>query len=198
MELLNKGKALLSKFISSFKKTKLFTTVEDMYQDMIDKKNDYYNHKVDKYVIEYNITDDEHIEVKSNIGRTRIVKNTKDNVNKLNRVIVRSKVEIARKIDEYEKESNLRLFILLTSIIMLCISFACVLGSLFMGNYIILIASIFVFASIWTLSLIQGSNLYILIQEIRSLKHLTGYKEDMEIEIPKLKEVVKKGKLRKV
>ena len=132
MELLNKGKVLLSKFISSFKKTKLFTTVEDMYQDMIDKKNDYYNHKVDKYVIEYNITDDEHIEVKSNIGRTRVVKNTKDNVKKLNRVIVRSKVEIARKIDEYEKESNLRLFILLTSIIMLCISFACVIGSLFM------------------------------------------------------------------
>ena len=168
-------------------KRKLFSTVEDLYQDMINKKNDYYNHKIDKYVVSYCIQDENHIEVKSNIGRTRIVENNQNNIKRLDQVIVRSKVEIARKIDAYENESNVRLFVLLASILMLCLSFTCVLGSLFMGNYIILLSSLLLFAFISSLSFIEGTNLYILVQEIRSLKKITGYKEDKEIELPKLK-----------
>lgn len=177
---------LLNKLVSLFKKTKLFSTVEDLYQDMIDKGNDYYNHKIDKYVVEYNIIDDNHIEVKSNIGRIRMVENNKENIKKLNRVVVRSKVEIARKIDAYESESSIRLTILLSSIIMLTISFICVMSSLFIGSYLMLLLSMVVFGVVTSLSTIQGLNLYILNKEIYSLKSITGYKKENEIEMPKL------------
>jgi hypothetical protein len=182
----NKLSELINRLVSLFKKTKLFSTVEDLYQDMLDKTNDYYNHKIDKYVVSYDVIDDEHIQVKSNIGRIRMVENNKENIKKLNRVVVRSKVEIARKIDAYESESSIRLTILLSSIIMLTISFVCVMGSLFMGSYLMLLSSMIVFAVVVSLATVQGLNLYILNKEIYSLKGITGYKKENEIEIPKL------------
>ena len=166
---------------------KIFSNIEDMYQDMLNKKNDYYNHKIDKYVISYEIKDKEHIEVKSNIGRTRIVQNSKSNRKRLNQVIVRSKVEIARKIDKYEKEANERLIILLLNIILIGLSGMAVIGTLFVGNLILLLFSLLVFSLIMILSTTTAYNYYFLIKEIRSLKRVTGYKEDLEIELPKFK-----------
>lgn len=188
MELVKKIDDFINNIFSRFKTTKLFSTVEDLYQDMINKKNDYYNHRIDKYVVSYNIQNDQYIEVKSNIGRTRKVANNEYNIKRLDQVIVRSKVEIARKIDEYEKESGVRLFILLTSLMMLSLSFLCVIASFFIGNYILLLAALCVFSIIMSLSFIEGSNLYILVKEIKSLKQLTGYKLDNELELPKIKE----------
>ena len=178
----------LGKFKNIFKiKEKLFSTVDDLYQDMRNKKNDYYNHKVDKYVISYQILDKGHIEVKSNIGRTRVVKNNKANIKKLNQVIVKNKVTIERRIDEYENDTSIRLFILCISIMMLLLSFGCVLSTFCMGNIVLLICSLLLFSTISTLSYIQGTHLYLLVQEIRSLKNLTGYKKEKELSLPKFK-----------
>jgi lipopolysaccharide export LptBFGC system permease protein LptF len=183
------------KLLEYIHKSKVFTTVEDLYQDMLNKKNDYYNHKIDKYVVSYNILDKEHIEVKSNIGRTRVVTNNKANLKRLDQVIIKNKVQIARKIDEYEAESNVRLFVLLINIILLSLSFASVVGSFFIGNYVLLLCSLMLFTVFISLSLMTGSNYYILVKEIRSLKKITGYKEDSEIDIPKLKDMIKNSKV---
>ena len=174
------------KLLELINQSKFFTTVEDLYQDMIDKKNDYYNHKIDKYVVSYDVLDSKHVEVKSNIGRKRVVANNRENIKRLNQVIVKSKIQIARKIDEYEKESDIRLLILLSSIILLSLSFICVISSFFMGNLILLLASLFVFSSFMSMSIITGSNYYILVKEISTLKKITGYKKENEIELPKL------------
>ena len=162
---------------------------------MLNKKNDYYNHKIDKYVVSYDILDKDHIQVKSNIGRTRVVTNNKANLKRLDQVIIKNKVQIARRIDEYEKESNVRLFVLLNNILLLSLSFASVIGSFFIGNYILLLCSLMLFTVFISLSLIVGTNYYVLVQEIRSLKKITGYKEENEIDIPKLKEMIKKSKV---
>ena len=174
------------KLLEMINHSKFFTTVEDLYQDMIDKKNDYYNHQIDKYVVSYDVLDSKHVEVKSNIGRKRVVANNRENIKRLNQVIIKSKIQIARKIDEYEKESNVRLLVLLSSIICLSLSFMCVVSSFFMGNIFLLISSLFVFSSFISLSLITGSNYYIVNKEIRNLKKVTGYKIESEIELPKL------------
>ena len=166
---------------------KIFNNIEEVYKDMMNKKNDYYNHKIDKYVISYEIQDDEHIIVKSNIGRTRVVHNNKRNRKKLDQVIVKSKVDIANKIDIYEKESNERLFMLLFNMILLSLSGMSVVISLFTGNYYLMLFSLFVFSLIITLATTITYNYYFLVKEIKSLKNITGYKEDVEINLPKLK-----------
>ena len=166
---------------------KIFKTIEDVYSDMQNKKNDYYNHKIDKYVVSYTIKDKDHIEVMSNIGRTRIVKNNNRNRRKLDQVVVRSKVEIARKIDKYEKDASERLTLLIIHMILLSLSFATVFGALFTGSYYILLFSLLTFSLIITLTANKTYNYYFLVKEIRSLKKVTGYKMDMEMEFPKLK-----------
>ena len=68
--------------------------------------------KFTRYVVDYKIEDD-HIRVMSNVGKSRIVKNTHSNINKLNHAIIKNKIDIANKIDEYEANNNERLVVLL-------------------------------------------------------------------------------------
>ena len=170
-------------------KKKVFSVVEDLYQDMIDKKHD--NHDINKYVISYTILDEGHIEVKSNIGKTRIVANNKANIKKLDQVIVRCKVEIARRIDEYEAESNIRLFVLLLSTIMLVLSFISVCASFGMGDLKLLVFALIVFSFILSLSIITVINFNTVNDEIRSLKKCIGYKLGNEIDISNIKNIIK-------
>ena len=158
-----------------FFKKKVFSTIEDLYQDMLNKKNDYYNHKIDKYIVDYSILDEGHIEIKSNIGRKRIVANTDENLKRLNKLIVRSKVDIARKIDAYEKEASTRLVVFTFSLIMIILSFASVVSSFFIGNYILFLVSLLLFGFISSINMVLGMNYYILNKEINSLKKSTHY-----------------------
>ena len=174
-------------------KKKVFSVVEDLYQDMISKKRD--DHEINKYVISYRILDKKHIEVKSNVGKTRIVANNKANLKKLDQVIIRCKIEIAKRIDEYESESTVRLFILLLSIIMLILSFASVCLSFAMGDVRLLLFSLIVFSFIMSLSLITGIHYNILVDEIKSLKKSIGYKLDSEFDLNNIKELIIKKKI---
>ena len=160
-------------------KKKVFSVVEDLYQDMIDKKHD------------NTILDEGHIEVKSNVGKTRIVANNKENIKKLDQVIIRSKIEIARKIDEYESESSIRLFVLLFNIIILILSFGTICLSFGMGDVKILLFSLLVFSFIMSLSLVTGYQYTILVDEIRSLKKSIGYKLGNEISLDNIKDLIK-------
>ena len=170
-------------------KKKVFSVVEDLYQDMISRKHD--DHDINKYVISYRILDKGHIEVKSNVGKTRIVANNKENIKKLDQVIIRCKIEIAKKIDEYESESNIRLFILLISIIMLILSFITVCASFGMGDIRLLLFSLIVFSFIMSLSLITGIRYNVLVDEIKSLKKSIGYKLENEFDLSEFKNIIK-------
>ncbi|MCH5166308.1 MAG: hypothetical protein J1F35_00310 [Erysipelotrichales bacterium] len=151
------------------------------------KKIFLYNHFT-KYIIDYKI-EGNNIRILSNIGTSRVVKNTKENQRKLNRIIVESKVKIASKIDEYGNASTERLLVLLINITFLGISGMLVPLTFFIGNYILFLLSIFLFSFSTISTSIITFDYYILLKEIKNLKQITGYKKDMEINLslPNLK-----------
>jgi len=172
----------------SIRKQKVFNTVEDLYQDLFNKDNDYFNHSIDKYLVSYSINDNGLIEVESNIGRKRLVVNDEENIKRLNKLIVKSKIDIARKIDEYEKESSFRFVLIIITSIIIMLSFASVFFTLFIGNIELCLVSLLLFAFISSLNIINGINYYLLIREINSLKKSTHYKENNDVIIDEVKE----------
>lgn len=141
--------------------------------------------KLNKYVVDYEILDD-HIKVLANNGDYRIVKNTENNIAILNQTIVKNKINIAKKIDAYEKSSTERLIILAITILLLCGCGALIPFSFFTGSYLLFAASILVFAVSVVLATVSAFNLYVLVKDVQSLKKATGYKQAREFTFRRL------------
>lgn len=147
------------------------------------KKNQFIYHRYTKYIVDYRI-EDGYIRVFSNLGVSRKIKNTHSNMNKINRTIIKNKIDIANKIDEYESNSRDRALVVLFNMFLLCASGAMVVLTLFMGSYILFLLSIILFSLSVIASSIMGLNYYIKIKEIQNLKQITGYKMENEFKLP--------------
>lgn len=138
-----------------------------------------------RYIIDYKI-EDKYIKIMASNGDYRKVKNTKSNIRKIDQVIVKNKIEIARRIDSYEGEYRERLFVLLFNLMMVAGTGALVPFSFFTGIYAFFLFSIIVFAISTVTVSISGFKLYFSLKEIQKLKKLTGYKKDNEFAFNKL------------
>lgn len=147
------------------------------------KKKEILYHHYTKYITDYKIEGD-NIRIYSSIGGSRLVKNTKENQAKLNRVIVQSKIDIAGKIDKYEKTSSERLLVLLLNIAFLSLSGMFIPLTFFIGNYVIFLLSIIIFSFATLTTSIITLDYYFIVKEVSHLKMITGYKKESEINLP--------------
>lgn len=165
------------------KKKDLILSVKNVIKELEFKKNYFFYHRIKKYIVDYRI-DGDYLVVESNLGITRKVKNTHGNMNKLNKIIVKNKIDIANRIDKYESCSHERSTLMVIDIIILCGCGGIVPLTLFIGSYILFLLSIILFSiSVITTSII-GLNYYIKIKEIQNLKRITGYKLENELSLP--------------
>ena len=140
-----------------------------------EKYQNFFNKRYKKYIIEYKT------------GDYRIVKNTKSNISKLNKAVVQNKINIQRKIDEYESNYKERLAVLLVNLIaiigfgtLICLTF-------FIGNYYLFLMSIIFFSLAVITSTLTTFNYLIIVKEITNLKKLTGYKSESEFTLEDFK-----------
>lgn len=159
--------------------------VQEILNELEFEKKRVLNHRFKKYVVDYKIEDD-HIKIMANNGSYRIVKNNKTNLKKIDQVIVKNKVAIASRIDDYEAHSMERLIVLIINIMLLLGCGIIVPFAFFTGYYLFFLLSIIAFSLSVVTTSISGFNYYILIKEIQSLKKLTGYKKNMEFKLPSL------------
>ena len=139
--------------------------------------------KFTRYVVDYKIEDD-HIRVMSNVGKSRIVKNTNSNINKLNHAIIKNKIDIANKIDEYEANNNERLVVLLFNLLFLFVSGAFIPISFFTGKIFLFLMAVMLFGIVVIATNVIAFDYYILVKEIQNLKNITGYKKEREFKLP--------------
>ena len=156
-----------------------------MFKTLGDKVKNYFYHHYGKYAVEYQIEGDK-IKVISNIGLYRYVPNTKANIRKLDEAILKNKITIAEKIDDYEKTNESRAKMLLFNISMILFSGLSIVFAFFSGSYILFLLSVISFSICTFAASTSGLTYFILVSEIRNLKRATGYKQDLEIEMPKL------------
>ncbi len=148
---------------------------------LMEKKNAFINKRFHKYIIDFKVEED-HIKVISNTGKYRIVKNTKNNINKINNAIVKNKIEIAKKIDTYEMNSRERILVLILNCLLLCGIGGLIPLTFFMGSYLLFMFSVVLFSlGVLTTTMI-GFSYYISLKEIQSLKKITGYKKENEFQ----------------
>lgn len=157
--------------------------INDLHQkkDKNKKKNFLYDH-FKRYIVDYAF-EGNHIRIFSNVGTSRLIKNTKANQKKLNRIIVENKIAISKKIDEYGKNSNERLLVILINMFFLVCSGMLVPLTFFIGNFYLFLLSIILFSFATLATSVILFNYYILLKEIRNLKELTGYKKDLELSL---------------
>ncbi len=169
-----------------------------MFKTLEEKVKNYFYHHYGKYAVEYQIEGDK-IKVISNIGLYRYVPNTKSNIKKLDEAILKNKITIAEKIDNYEKTNESRAKMLLFNISMILFSGLSIVFAFFSGSYLLFLLSLISFSICTFAASTSGLTYFILVSEIRNLKRATGYKQDLEIEMPKLntKKISKKFKLLK-
>ena len=169
-----------------------------MFKTLEEKVKNYFYHHYGKYAVEYQIEGDK-IKVISNIGLYRYVPNTKSNIKKLDEAILKNKITIAEKIDNYEKTNESRAKMLLFNISMILFSGISIVFAFFSGSYLLFLLSLISFSICTFAASTSGLTYFILVSEIRNLKRATGYKQDLEIEMPKLntKKISKKFKLLK-
>ena len=169
-----------------------------MFKTLEEKVKNYFYHHYGKYAVEYQIEGDK-IKVISNIGLYRYVPNTKSNIKKLDEAILKNKITIAEKIDNYEKTNESRAKMLLFNISMILFSGLSIVFAFFSGSYILFLLSLISFSICTFAASTSGLTYFILVSEIRNLKRATGYKQDLEIEMPKIntKNISKKLKLLK-
>lgn len=129
----------------------------------------------------------EYIKILSTNGESRLVKNSKSNINKINKTIKENKEAIIKRIDLYEEESNERFIIVLIDLLLVGLCGILSLLSFFTGIIFFYILSILFFMFVSFTTLISGMSIYILAKYISKLKQLTGYREEMEIHFPNLK-----------
>ena len=139
--------------------------------------------KFTRYVVDYKIEDD-HIRVMSNVGKSRIVKNTHSNINKLNHAIIKNKIDIANKIDEYEANNNERLVVLLFNLLFLFVSGVFIPISFFTGKIFLFLMAVMLFGIVVIATNVIAFDYYILVKEIQNLKNITGYKKEREFKLP--------------
>ncbi len=151
---------------------------------LLDKRN-ILQDKLDKYVVDYEVLDD-HIKVLASNGDYRLVKNTERNIAILNQTIVKNKINIAKKIDSYEKNSTERLILFIVTLFLLCGCGALIPFAFFTGSYVLFISSILVFSLSVVFATMSGYNLYILTKDIQVLKRATGYKQSHEFSFRRL------------
>ncbi|MCR5483586.1 MAG: hypothetical protein K6E99_04220 [Bacilli bacterium] len=156
-----------------------------MFKSLEEKVKNYFYHHYGKYAIEYHIEGDK-IKVISNIGLYRYVPNTKTNIKKLDEAIIKNKITIAEKIDDYEKTNESRAKMLLFNISMILFSGLSVVFAFFSGSYLLFLLSVISFSVCVFAASTSGLTYFILVSEIRNLKRATGYKQELEIEMPKL------------
>ena len=156
-----------------------------MFQSLENKVKNYFYHHYNKYAVEYVIEGDK-IKVISNIGLYRYVANTKSNIKKLDEAIKKNKITIEEKIDEYEQTNHVRGYVLLFNILMIFLSAASIVLAFFAGSYLLFLVSVIAFSVCVFASTTTGLTYLILVQEIRNLKRATGYKRDLEIDLPKI------------
>ncbi len=148
---------------------------------VVSKKNAIMNKRFHKYIIDFKVEGDR-IQVISNTGKCRIVKNTKNNITKINNAIIKNKIEIAKKIDLYEMNSRERILVLVLNCLLLCGMGGLIPLTFFMGSYLLFMFSIVLFSlGVLTTTMI-GFSYYISLKEIQSLKKITGYKKDTEFQ----------------
>ncbi len=157
----------------------------NVLQELESKKQKVLNHYFKKYVVDYKIEEDQ-IKIIASNGNYRTVKNTQTNIKKINQAIVKNKVEIASRIDDYESHSMERLAVLIINIFLLLGCGIIVPFSFFTGYYLFFLLSILAFSLSVVTTSISGFNYYILVKEIQNLKKLTGYRKDMEFKMPHL------------
>lgn len=167
-----------------------------MFKNLEEKVKNYFYHHYNKYAVEYVIEGDK-IKVISNIGLYRYVANTKSNIRKLDEALIKNKISIAEKIDDYERTNETRGKILLFNILMLMMSGSSIILSFFSGSYFLFLLSIVAFSVCVFASTTTGLTYLILVSEIRNLKRATGYKRELEIDLPKIdtKQIKRKLKL---
>lgn len=159
--------------------------LKNVFIDLEDKKESFFKHHFTKYVVDYKIEDD-HIKVISNVGAYRMVKNTKSNITKINRAIVKNKVAIANKIDEYEASSKERLTVLLINIALVGGCGILIPFSFFTGVYAFFLFSLISFSLSVITTCRSGLSYYIIVKEIQNLKAITGYKKEAEFKLPRI------------
>ena len=150
---------------------------------MKDRIQNYYKN----YIIDYQILDKDRIKIITTSGKYRIVKNNRKNINKINQVIVKSKVEIARFIDDYTNHFNERLIPFVVAFMIILLSGTVAISTFFIGSYILFVGSILGFAASVIATTVLGFDYVVRLSEVRHLKKKTGYKKEYEIELPQLK-----------
>lgn len=154
-----------------------------LLKELDKRRKKYLYPKFTKYVVDYKIEGD-NIRVYSNLGKSRIIKNTRPNQVKLNQTIIKNKIDIANKIDEYEATSKERVMVILFNSLLLIASGGMIPLTFFIGNYFLFFIAIFIFSIASLATSIISLNYYVLISEIKNLKNITGYKKEMEFKLP--------------
>ncbi len=159
-------------------------------KDLETKRDDYLKHKFTKYVIDYKVEDDK-LKVLSNIGNYRYVRNNASNTRKLNRIIVKNKVEIQHRIDNYAEEFSQRFIVFLINILLICFAGAFNILTFFIGSYPLFLLGLATFQLCILTTLFSGLNYYVSIKEIQNLKRAINYKMKDELEFPKFRNMIK-------
>lgn len=137
------------------------------------------------YIIDYE-QEGKNLRIITNLGSSRVVKNTKENQTRLNQVININKLKITDAIREYENTSKERITVLMLNILFLSISGSLVPLTFFIGNYLVFILSIFLFSFLSLTISIITIDYYVLVEEVKHLKNITGYKKENEFNIPNI------------
>lgn len=146
-----------------------------------DKQHEVSKSYSSKYVIGYEFIDGK-IKINSSNGDSRIVKNTKSNLKKIDKIVVESKIDIAKKIDGYEATFIDRLYVLLFCMILVVSLGFVSIFSFFIGSMVLFLISILSFSCAVIFSSFIGITYYLTMLDIRKLKSITGYKKEMEFE----------------
>lgn len=145
-----------------------------------------------KYVVDYKIEDD-HIRLISNVGETRLIKNTKENASRLNHVIIENKIAMSKKIDEYADNSKERIIVVLINMFFLGCAGILVPLTLFIGNFYLFLLSIVLFSFATIATSIIIFDYYLKMKEIKNFKNITGYKNDTKLYFSLLNIHIKKN-----
>lgn len=157
--------------------------VKTMFKKLQNNADNAIKGRFTKYVVDYRVEDDR-IRVISNTGKSRVVKNTHTNLNKINHAIIKNKIDIANKIDGYEDTNTERLLVLLINILVLGISGMFIPISFFTGKIFLFLLAVIIFGIIIIATSVIAFDYYILVKEIQNLKKITGYKKENEFKLP--------------
>lgn len=162
---------------------KKVTDIKTMFKKLQNNRDEAIKGRFTKYVVDYAIEGDR-VRVISNTGKSRLVKKTHTNLNKINHAIIKNKIDIANKIDNYEDTNKERLIVLLFNIMFLCVAGVFIPFSFFTGKIFFFLLAVLLFAMTVIATSVIAIDYYILALEIQNLKRITGYKKENEFKLP--------------